>query len=187
MSKVVTKVLDPSENNLIPLETHQRQKGILLESIQQDGILHGEPGQVIRFFKRGDLANIRINNDCLIPNASAHLVIPYDPDFSPWRIYLYLYENYNLAPHSAPNVSVIKNLFLLAKNTIQQFPHHNLHEELLALACQLSFRLEAQKETASGCPQSLTLCSVYLRQYPRGQHRDPGMSKKPFHCQEIGF
>jgi hypothetical protein len=108
------------------------EKGILVEPIKIDKSIKVEAGSSVEY-KPSSSSKFKIDikvNDTTYNQISDYYVIPYDSEFSPSRIFLYLIDEryYNYAEQ-------IRTKRDLAKNCLKIFPNHFLAEELNAQYC----------------------------------------------------
>ncbi len=147
-------------------------KAILLLPIRLIGQAACEPGQVVRISGAGPIIDIKISTDQIISDVSSSRVIPYDPEFSPARVYLHLLSARHSRSDKRLKIKNARDKFLLARNVAEEFCQHALHEDLMALACSFAEEHEGRGGNAAQMQQTLSLMREYLLLYPRGRFRD---------------
>jgi hypothetical protein len=140
------------------------RRGVLMAAVWADGRLLGEPGQAVRYRLLRDRVDVVVGVYRLVRDFPADGIIPYHREHTPSRVYL------RLTCRRPENEEYPGDLCLLAVNVAREFSEHELHQELMLLACQYAEAYEGKGSTC--CPQTRMLIREYLRAHPRGRHRD---------------
>jgi hypothetical protein len=145
-------------------EARRWRRGILLGPVWVDGRLLGEPGQAVRYREEGERLDVVVGVYRLVRDVPRGQVVFYHRELTPSRVYLQL-------TRSRPeNETRPGDQCLLAANVAREFQAHELHEELMILACRYAEAYEENGETRF--PWTRMLIKETLRAHPRGRHRD---------------
>jgi len=140
------------------------RRGVLMAAVWSEGRLLGEPGQVVRYRRLDDRVDVVVGVYRLVRDFPKEGVIPFHPKLTPSRIYL------RLTLRRPENEEFPGDLCLLATNTAREFERHELHQDIMLLACQYAEAYEGKGGTRY--PRTRMLIREYLRAHPRGRHRD---------------
>lgn len=146
------------------------KKGILIRPIKIDKSIKVEAGSMVDY-KRSDSSSYEIDisvNDTTYRKIFESYVIPYDPEFSPSRIFLYLVDekHYNYAEQIRTNRD-------LAKNCLKFFPNHFLAEELHAQYCIFSKIFSEYPDGVKGSyDNEIKIFNDFILRYPTSKYLD---------------
>lgn len=111
------------------------QKGVLMTYAYHGEKTLGVPGQVVQFRETPPGVQVRTEEGTSIEGLGPW-VVPSDEKFTPARVFLYLSEGIDEPPHCNRNPTRTLERLLLANNIAAEFPDHQLHDDLLALASE---------------------------------------------------
>ena len=147
-------------------------KGVLMEPVWIDGREHGAPGQVVRYRGTGARVDVLVDFHRVAQDVPASVILPYDRELIPSRVFLVLLEQTRRTPSVCQSVSRLRDMQALAANTAVEFEDHPLSEDLLAMACELAARAESQAGDATTFPRTRLLIARYKRFHPRGRYTE---------------
>ncbi len=143
--------------------------GMLLYPIVQHGVLVAKVGEVVEYLdESGYRMKVRIHGKDV---DGAFGVIPLDPDFAPFRIYVELVSN--VPVESPAQIKDLQDRVDLADAALRLFPRSPLREDIEAQDVRLTRRLvNCQTEQKTPVPDPVSKARRYIVDFPQGKYRD---------------
>jgi hypothetical protein len=151
-----------------------RQVGILIVPFEDSsGVTHGRSGDLVRY---SDSPRSSTGWDIefegvLYPQVWDGRLIPFDSSFAP--VYVWSVLNNDKAIYRGTEREMTYDRADLAERARSLFAYHPYRDHFAAFHCGAVMRKEGQEtEGKGGWPNTVACTDAYLRDFPKGMHRD---------------